>query len=248
MSTTDPPEGRLCEINILRFPSIHSSYSERQVTPVVTLYQHKRLFEARCQCIMPCMESDQNPNLVARALFDQPPELAAQQLLGCRLLVLDKELHRYVGGEIIETEAYLAAGDEAAHNSRGKTRANASLFDGPGTLYVHQMRQHLLLDLVTQTGELPGSVLIRALRPTHGIEIMIERRQTDDIERLCNGPGNLCKAIGIERNMDSLNIFDNSCPVAILERSHQVDKAIIQTKRIGISKNADAQLRYILRT
>ncbi len=183
-----------------------------------------------------------------RSVLDQPPEQAAKELLGCLIQTKQRigdELV-YTAGIITETEAYLSEGDLAAHNSRGKTKANRSLFDTSGTLYIHPMRAHLLMDLVTEDTNLPGSVLLRAFKPVTGIEVMMERRGVGDITKLATGPGNLCKSLGVVRKWDGMNIFNKDCPVEIFQPSKISGVEIDVGKRIGISKNQSAPLRFRL--
>lgn len=183
-----------------------------------------------------------------RSVLDQPPEQAAKELLGCLIQTqhkLDDKLI-FTAGIITETEAYLSEGDLAAHNARGKTKANRSLFDTSGTLYIHPMRGHLLMDLVTEDANLPGSVLLRAFKPVTGIEVMIQRRGVQDITKLASGPGNLCKSLGVARSWDGTNIFDRNCPVQLFQLSNSGTGSIDIDKRVGITKNQNAPLRFRL--
>lgn len=152
-------------------------------------------------------------------LLNNDPITVAKYLLG-------KELRSTIGGHvtagiIIETEAYLPDGDAAAHNARGKTKSNSSLYKDAGTLYVHQLRQHILLDIVVGPVGSPGSVLIRALHHTHGIDIMQQRRGTEHITNLCSGPGKLSQALGITRTLDGQSLFTAHCPSANLPITSQ---------------------------
>lgn len=173
------------------------------------------------------------------------PDKAAPYLLGATIISVAEGIE--TGGIITEVEAYLASDDAAAHNSRGQTRANASLFKAAGTLYIHQMRQWLLLDIVTEDSHVPSSLLIRAFAPTIGIETMTKRRNENDIKKLANGPGKVCQALGITRNCDGTNLFD-STPQVKVALSKQVNQSSIETsRRVGITKNAEVPLRFVLK-
>jgi len=152
------------------------------------------------------------------------------------------------GGIITELEAYLAVGDQAAHNSKGKTRANQSLFAEAGTLYIHTMRQYTLMDIVTEGIGVPSSVLIRAFHPTVGFDEMKRRRNEDFLQKLANGPGKVCQALGITRKFDGVSLFDSADLIEItLPKTPVKEDDISISHRVGITKNADAPLRFLLR-
>ena|GEM_PF-642943 len=104
--------------------------------------------------------------ITQKAFFNRPPLVVARDILGKTLL------HNGIGGTIVEVEAYHFENDAASHAARGGTPATLALTMGPGTLYIHPMRGRFGLDIVTAE----GSLLIRALQPTHGIEEMAHRR------------------------------------------------------------------------
>lgn len=180
-----------------------------------------------------------------RSYFDRGPTEVAQYLLG-KLLVrrLDNQL---LVGKIVETEAYLPSGDSAAHNFKGKTKRNESLYKDAGHAYVHSMRQYCLLDVVTEGPDVPGSVLIRALEPIEGIDEMQKARREDSIERLTNGPGKVCAAFGITRSLDGTDMTDSANDLFISESNETISEdQVVTTSRIGISTAMDMPLRFHL--
>lgn len=167
------------------------------------------------------------------------PDEAAPLLLGSKILTLEG-----CGGIIVEVEAYMQSNDAAAHSARGKTVSNNSLFFSAGTLYVHTMRHHTLVDVVTVS----GSVLLRAIEPTQGLEIMKERRGVEALVDLCNGPGKLCKALDITKEFDGLNVFDLDSPIKIIPPKNPLQNdQIAISKRVGITKNAEALFRFSIK-
>lgn len=182
---------------------------------------------------------------LAGEILNQVPAVAAKSLIGWSIFIRDPESFHTVGGIICETEAYLSSHDPAAHNRRGKTAANAALFAEAGTLYVHAMRHHYLLDIVTQDETRPGSVLIRALEPTVGLELMSQRRGVKEITRLCKGPGNVCKSLGIDKRFNGYNILGHESLFKLIPKPGNSHYTIISSKRVGVTQDLDCELRFL---
>ena len=165
-------------------------------------------------------------------LFHTHSATAARDLIGWVLS------HDGVGGRIVETEAYHHE-DPASHSFSGPTARNAVMFGPPGVIYVYRSYGiHWCMNLVC--GETPGSaVLIRALEPTQGLDLMIARRGLDDPRRLCAGPGNVCQALGVTRAHDGMRV--DQAPFA-LEPGPAGEVAV--GPRIGISKAAEVPWRF----
>ncbi len=158
----------------------------------------------------------------------------AQNLIGVRLTVDG------VGGVIVETEAYDRT-DPASHAFRGPTLANAVMFGPPAHAYVyHSYGIHWCLNFVCGP-ELGAAVLIRALEPTDGVEIMSARRRTTDPLKLCAGPGRLCQALAITRASHNGLPLDE--PPFALSRARSAGN-VASGRRIGITKGAETPWRF----
>lgn len=177
------------------------------------------------------------------SFYARDTELVARELLGCFLLTRTGGV--LTGGRIVEVEAYLGPHDPADHGyGNRRTPRNAALFGPPGTAYVYFIYgAHWCFNAVTEREGYPAAVLIRALEPLWGIDEMRRRRKTQASELLCSGPGRLCQALGIDRNVDGLPLDRE--PVWILPRDGPAVKVKV-SRRVGVSRAADWPLRFSL--
>jgi DNA-3-methyladenine glycosylase len=168
----------------------------------------------------------------------------AQKLLGCQL-VRDTE-HGPMIGRIVETEAYDQF-DAASHSFRGRTPRVEVMFGPSGRAYVYfTYGMHYCFNVVTGPEGYSSAVLIRALEPTEGVELMRINRHRDTVDRrLTNGPAKLCQALNIDR---SFNGHDLRCsPLRLIMRTPSVPEPIVQTTRIGITKDAFRPWRFYIK-
>ncbi|MFX1679912.1 DNA-3-methyladenine glycosylase [Mitsuaria sp. CC2] len=168
--------------------------------------------------------------------FSAPPVAVAQALIGCTLLVDG------VGGRIVETEAY-DVDDEASHSFRGMTPRNGAMFGPPGTTYVYRSYGlHWCFNIVCREAGHGAAVLLRAIEPTHGIEVMRARRRVESLRNLCSGPGKLAQALGITGALDHRRIDE---PPFVLVPP-DVASVVNFGARIGISKAQHLPWRFTL--
>jgi DNA-3-methyladenine glycosylase len=144
-------------------------------------------------------------------------------------------------GVIVETEAYRPE-DPACHAYNGPTMRNRNIFAGPGIAYVYvSYGIHHLLNVVCEGEGVGSAVLIRALRPVEGTELMQSRRGRP--KDLCNGPGRLTQALGVGIEIDGLDLTDGSLGIY---QGPEPEEEIVATTRIGISRGVDLPWRYLL--
>lgn len=166
---------------------------------------------------------------------------AARQLLGWRLRT---EFDRVPTEVVItEVEAYAGLDDPASHAYRGRTKRNGSLFAGPGTLYVYvSYGIHWCMNVVIGDQETPNAVLLRGGEPVAGLETMVERRGRAD--HVADGPGKLTQALGVTGSDDGTDLGGQRVHLIPTERS--LNRRIVATPRIGITKAADWPWRFVL--
>ena len=168
--------------------------------------------------------------------FLKDTKSAAKFLLGKELSFGDCK------GIIVETEAYLQ-NDPSCHAYKGKTLRNAPMFDRAGTVYVYFIYgMYMCLNIVTNHVGVGEAVLIRALKPTFGLETMCQRRKTNVERNLCSGPGKLCMAFGIDRNCNNTFLGDK---IIIRDVNYRRGR-IISSPRIGIHEDKPKNLRFYI--
>lgn len=157
----------------------------------------------------------------------------ARELLG-KLLVVPARDGRRISGAIVETEAYRGPQDRAAHSYGGRrTRRTETMYGIGGTAYVFFVYgMYNQFNVVTNNLDTPHAVLIRAIEPVEGIELMRKRRQGQLDRNLTNGPGKLCIAMGIDRSFDNADLLGSK--VWIEEGDRVPRSQIISGPRIGI--------------
>jgi DNA-3-methyladenine glycosylase len=183
---------------------------------------------------------------LGRRFFNRPTVELAKALLGKRLA--------FGGtcGKIVETEAYLFKDDPGCHAANGLTPRNAPMFGSAGRTYVYLIygMYHCLNIVSGKEGE-GEAVLIRALEPIEGIELMRKRRKTEKIENLCSGPGKLTQAFGITKKQNDLSLIDADAwgdDLRVLDGDTIREAEIVTATRIGLANGQgdDLMLRFYI--
>ena len=178
--------------------------------------------------------------ILPRGFYARPTVEVARDLLG-KVLV-----HGKTSGVIVETEAYLGQNDLAAHSSAGITPRTRVIFGPPGHAYVYRSYGiHDCFNIVAEADGTPGCVLIRAVQPIEGLELMRRRRFAAKTDRdLANGPGKLTQALGITRSLNGADLTRD--PLVVREPSARREIRIEASPRIGITKSAELPLRFLV--
>jgi DNA-3-methyladenine glycosylase len=183
-------------------------------------------------------------SMLEKEFYLQDTTFIAKNLIG--KILVRKCGNSILSGKIVETEAYLSSNDMSSHSAQGKTIRNAVMFETGGLMYVYKIYgMHHCINVVTENQDIGAAVLIRAIEPLSGIEKMIENRNTDKIDTLCKGPGNVAKAFGFDLNMNGHSFLSDD--LFICNSEDNSDFVIGISKRIGITKSADLPLRFYMK-
>jgi DNA-3-methyladenine glycosylase len=173
-----------------------------------------------------------------RAFFARPVLDVARDLVGWTVR------HGETAGVIVETEAYHES-EPACHAFVGVTPRTSTLFGPPGMAYVYRSYGiHALLNAVCEPEGVGAAVLIRALEPVDGIELMRERRRMERLEDLCSGPGKLSQALGIELTENGTDILGAGPILFEPPGEDAADHDLIASTRIGITKATELPWRF----
>jgi DNA-3-methyladenine glycosylase len=165
-----------------------------------------------------------------QSFYNRPTLTVARELLGARLV-------RILGGVklvglITETEAYFGLNDLASHAKAGRTVRTAPMFGPPGRAYVYfTYGNHWMLNAVTEREGFPAAVLIRAIQPIEGVEVMMERRQG----RNTFGPGKLTQALGITKSENNADLTETGSGLWIEAGINVPNKSVTKSPRVGLN-------------
>jgi DNA-3-methyladenine glycosylase len=181
--------------------------------------------------------------MLQRTFYQRDTKKVAKELLG-KILVREAS-NGIIKGKIVETEAYYGEEDPASHAYRGKTKRSEIMWGKPGIAYVYFIYgNHYLLNVVTEAEHKPGAVLIRAVEPTVGLELMKQRRNINNVRNLTNGPGKLTQAFGITIKD---NGKDLTCGDLWIEEGKVSKLKIDSSKRIGVRRDKKENLRFYIK-
>jgi DNA-3-methyladenine glycosylase len=184
--------------------------------------------------------------ILRRSFYQRATIDVARDLLG-KILV-----HGESSGMIVETEAYLGGDDIASHSAAGITERTRVIFGPPGHAYVYlSYGIHECMNIVAETAGIPGCVLIRALEPVTGLDVMYSRRPGATTDRdLTSGPGKLTRALAITRAHNGADLTRGDLTVHAPAYRHPMQIAPVEiavTPRIGLTKCADLPLRFFVK-
>ncbi len=182
--------------------------------------------------------------VLPREFYCRDTMAVARDMLGKRLV--RRSRGGLAVGRIVEVEAYLPENDSACHAARGRTRSNEAMFGPPGRAYVYPIHSRYCFNAVTQRRGIASAILIRAVEPLAGLELMQTRRGGVATLDLARGPARLCQAFAIDRRLDHWDLtrgrrlwIDDEAPQA---GPPEIGRSV----RIGVTSAHDLPLRFFL--
>ena len=170
-----------------------------------------------------------------RDFFLQPTLAVARDLLGQRLVLLDKNNQR-LSGLITEAEAYVGTEDLACHARVGKTKRNAVMWGPAGYAYVYfTYGVHWMLNFVTENEGFPSAVLIRGIWPEEGLDEMLQNRPVPRMANLTNGPAKLCQALGINGSWNGADLCSKDSLLSVEGGIPIKDDLVTTGPRVGLN-------------
>ena len=170
---------------------------------------------------------------LTRSFYTRPTRQLAQALLGCRLV--RRWQGQRLSGLIVEAEAYIGETDLACHARVGRTRRNAVMYGKPGLAYVYfTYGRHWMLNVVSEQEHFPAAVLIRALEPQEGLDLMQQHRPVPDPIDLCRGPAKLTQALRIDRALNGVDLCNRNGDLWIEAGVPVPARSVVRGPRVGL--------------
>ncbi len=183
---------------------------------------------------------------LAQSFYNRPAKIVAQDLLG--KVLFHKTEKGIISGYIVETESYGGKDDPASHAYKKLTPRNSVMFGPPGYVYVYLCYGfHNLFNVITDKEGIPSAVLLRAIEPIKGMDIMKKNRKINNTVELTNGPGKFTQAFLIDKNFNKKPVYKGK--LLILDSDYR-DFKIVKKKRIGIklgAPSAEKLLRFYIK-
>jgi DNA-3-methyladenine glycosylase len=173
-------------------------------------------------------------NKLPRAFYNRPALQVAPDLLGKRLVRIEEG--QRISGIILETEAYRGEDDLGCHCRAGRTPRTQVMYGPPGQAYVYfTYGMHWMLNFVVEAEDQPAAILIRAIYPTEGLDIIAARRGTQPKEQWTNGPAKLCQALNINGNYNGIDLCTENTDLFVEDAFQVPQKYITNSPRVGLN-------------
>ena len=175
-----------------------------------------------------------NAKQLQREFFSRATLEVARDLLGARLVRVENG--QRIGGIIVETEAYRGEEDQGCHAKAGRTARTKVMYGPPGHAYVYfTYGMHWMLNFVCEEQGFPAAVLIRAIIPTEGIELIAARRAGQPKERWTDGPAKICQAFNIDRSFNGVDLCAEDTQLFVEMAMAVAESSVTNSPRVGLN-------------
>ncbi|MFQ6086500.1 MAG: DNA-3-methyladenine glycosylase [Candidatus Bathyarchaeia archaeon] len=182
--------------------------------------------------------------ILERKFYEREPAIVAKDLLG--KILVRKINSETLSGKIVETEAYYGEGDPASRAYKGRMRFNELMYAEPGRTFIYMVHGNWLLNIVAHLKGEVGAVLIRAVEPIQGIEVMVKNREVENFHDLTNGPGKLTKALAITKELNGVDVTNRKSELTVMEGEERKFE-IASSHRIGVRMDLPQELRFFIK-
>ena len=181
--------------------------------------------------------------VLSDTFYGRDPAVVARDLLGMRLIRrLDGEV---LEGAIVETEAYYGLRDPASRAFHGMKNYNRLMWLEPGRAFVYNVHRYWMFNIVAHEPGEVGAVLIRALEPAKGVEIMLRNRPVEDLRELTSGPGKLTTALDIDKGLHGADVTTDRSEIFVV--ADDLDFEVGTSHRIGVRRDLEEELRFFVK-
>lgn len=181
--------------------------------------------------------------VLARKFYERDTAVVAISLLGKRLIrKLDQGV---LDCTIVETEAYYGLDDPASRAFGGMKNYNRLMWEEPGRVFIYNVHRYWMFNVVAHEPKEVGAVLIRALKPLSGMDVMMMYRPVEDLRELTNGPGKLTTALNIDKRLHGVDVTTERCEVFIINDDGSFE--VGTSHRIGVKRDLDEELRFFIK-
>ena len=181
--------------------------------------------------------------IVGKRFYLRDPDKVAKSLLG--KILVRKIGNKVLSGKIVETEAYFGEDDPASRAYKRKYKKFYEMMKGEvGRSFIYVVHANCLFNIVAHKKNEVGAILIRAIEPLEGIDVMIKNRNVQNILNLTNGPGKLTKALNITLNDNRIDLTSQKSKIFVIENRERFK--ILTSKRIGVSRDLEKELRFFI--
>jgi len=181
--------------------------------------------------------------VLPRRFYQRDPAIAAKELLGN--VLMRKLNENFLKGIIVEVEAYYGLNDPASRAYQGIKNYNVSMWKESGKTFIYNVHRYWMFNIVAHKSNQIGAVLIRALQPTEGINVMMKKRPVEKVVELTNGPGKLTIALKIDKSLNNISVTSSESEISIVDNKMKFE--IKRSHRIGVRKDLKKKLRFFIK-